>query len=303
MGALAADRQSRIRARPGPRPLNAARRGAGFTLPELIIVIVVGSVIAATLTVFFRPALDSWLALRVRGDLTAQASAALYTMKRDVRLAVPNSIRSPGDQCFELVPTSAGGRFRKDVDTVNAGSMPLDLNAGSTQFDVLSPLAAMPAVGDWVVVDNQNPGDVYAGSNRAAVSAVGGALANVRLSSITLAGAIDDSGYQGGRFVTVPNAQQAVFYVCSGAGLSGGNGTGTLTRYSRYGFNAAYPGACAAPGGTAAVLATRVKSCRFIYSPTAGATQQNGFVSMQLELTRNNETVSLLMGAHVMNAP
>ncbi len=279
------------------------RRARGFTLPELIIVIVLAGVIAATLVTFFRPAVDSWMALRVRGDLTAQAAAALHAMKRDVRAAVPNSIRSPSTDCFELVPTSAGGRFRKETDTVNAGSMPLDLHAGSTQFDVLTSLAATPAAGDWIVIDNQNPGDVYAGSNRAAVASVGAGLANVRVSSITLSSAFNDSGYEGGRFVVVPNNQQAVFYVCSGAGESGGNGTGTLTRYSRYGFNAGYPGSCAAPGGTAAVLATRVKSCRFIYSPTAGATQQSGFVSMQLELMRNNETVSLLMGAHVMNAP
>ena len=33
-------------------------------------------------------------------------------------------------------------------------------------------LAAAPAVGDFVVVDNQNPGDVYAGSNRAAITSV-----------------------------------------------------------------------------------------------------------------------------------
>ena len=80
-----------------------------------------------------------------------------------------------------------------------------------------------------------------------------------------------------------------------------GVGTGTLYRLTRA-FNAAYPAGCPSTAG-AAVLATRVKSCRFVYSPTAGATQQSGFVSMQLELERNNETVSLLLGAHVMNAP
>jgi MSHA biogenesis protein MshO len=280
-------------------------RQRGFTLPELIIVIVITGVLAATLTVFFRPAIDNWLALRVRGDLTDQASAALTAMRRDVRVSVPNSIRTPSDQCFETIPTTAGGRFRKDTDTVNAGSQPLDLSTGTTQFDVLSALAATPAAGDYVVVDNQNPGDVYAGSNRSTVSAVGAGLANLRQSSITLSAAINDPGYTGGRFVVVPASQQAVMYVCSGTGVdASGNGTGTLTRYAHYGFVSSYPSSCGAPsGGTSAVLATRVKSCSFIYAPNKGATQQSGFVSMQLELERDNEIVSLLMGAHVMNAP
>ena len=34
-----------------------------------------------------------------------------------------------------------------------------------------------------------------------------------------------------------------------------------------------------------------------------GATQQSGFVSLQIELTRNNETASLVLGAHVSNVP
>jgi MSHA biogenesis protein MshO len=50
-------------------------------------------------------------------------------------------------------------------------------------------------------------------------------------------------------------------------------------------------------------MATHVRSCRFIYDPNQGATQQNGFVSLQLELARNGETASLVFGAHVVNAP
>jgi MSHA biogenesis protein MshO len=113
------------------------------------------------------------------------------------------------------------------------------------------------------------------------------------------------SGYDGARFVVVPAAQRAVFYVCSGADgtLDGqGDGKGTLYRAMNYGFNAAYPSACPSTAG-ADVLATGVKSCRFVYDPNLGATQQSGFVAMQLELARSGEVASLLMGAHVRNVP
>ena len=51
------------------------------------------------------------------------------------------------------------------------------------------------------------------------------------------------------------------------------------------------------------VLATRVRSCSFVYDPNQGATQQNGFVWMELELARNAEAAHLTMGAHVANGP
>jgi MSHA biogenesis protein MshO len=170
---------------------------------------------------------------------------------------------------------------------------------------VLTPLAALPVAGDFVVVDNQNPGDVYAGSNRAAISAVATPGAAFGAHRITVASTQFPLGYEGGRFVVVPAAQAAVFYVCSGADGTldaSGNGKGTLVRKANYGFSATYPAACPATTG-AAVMATHVRSCRFIYDPNQGATQQNGFVSLQLELARNGETASLVFGAHVVNAP
>ena len=112
-------------------------------------------------------------------------------------------------------------------------------------------------------------------------------------------------GYDGASFTVVPDAQQAVFYVCSGASstLDGnGDAPGVLYRLKRYGFNAAAPASCPSTAG-ADVLATGLRSCRFLYDANQGATQQSGFVSIQLEFTRNREVVSLVLGGHVVNAP
>ena len=122
---------------------------------------------------------------------------------------------------------------------------------------------------------------------------------------LTVAASPFPQGYDGGRFVVVPAAQAAVFYVCSGADGTldaSGNGKGTLYRLKSYGFNATAPTACPSTAG-ADVLASRVRSCRFVYDPNQGATQQNGFVSLQIELARGGETASLVLGAHVANVP
>jgi len=283
----------------------------GMTLVELILVMVIGAVLAATLTVFLRPAIESFSAVRQRAELVDAADAALRMMVRDVRSAVPNSIRSPDGNCFELVPSSSGGRFRRERDTTEspaacpAGcSAALDTSMATSSFDVLSELAATPAVGDYVVVNNQTGGDVYSGVNRSQITQVGSAGSFGRL-RLSINPQQFSPGYDGARFVVVPAAEQAVFYVCSGADGTqdaNGNGRGTLVRLRGYGFNAASPSVC--PSKTAGeLMATQVLSCRFVFDPNQGATQQSGFVTLQLSLARNGEVMTLNLGAHVRNVP
>lgn len=296
--------------------IQLSRRRPGFTLIELVIVIALTGVLAAALVIFFRPAVDGYFDVRRRAALSDIADTALRGMAREIRSAVPNSIRQPNPQCFELLPTSAGGRYRMAPDTVrDAGcagagcSMSLDTAQPSTGFDVLSPLSTPPAIGDWVVIANHNANDAYQGVNRAAITQfttfTGSSTPTnaVAAHRISFASTQFPSGYAGGRFSIVPanGGNPAVFYVCDRPGISGGNGTGTLVRVNGA-FNPAYPTACPAVTG-ASVVATHVSNCRFTYSPTASVTQQNGFVTMLLEITQGNETVALSLGAHVDNVP
>ena len=288
--------------RPAPRRRPAA---AGFTLVEMVVTLVLFGLIAVSMAVFFRPAVDAWLATRTRSTLAAQADNAMRLMLREVRSAVPNSIRTPSTSCFELVPTKAGGRLRLGADTVNGSSQPVDLAVATSGFDVLSPLAAAPAVGDWVVVDNQNAGDVYSGANRSAITAVATPATTAGRSRLAINALQFPQGYDSGRFSVVNQADQAVFYVCSGASttLNGsGDAPGVLYRLKGYGFNASTPASCPATTG-GDVVASGIRSCRFLYTANQGATQQSGYISLQLEFTRNGETASLVTGAHVANSP
>jgi MSHA biogenesis protein MshO len=287
------------RTRPGRHPAR------GFTLIEMVVTLVLLGTLGGLMTVFFKPALATFLGARTRAALAAEGDGAARRLMRDVRSAVPNSIRTPAANCFELVPTTSGGRYRMGADTVNGNSAPVDPSTSTTSFDVLSTLAVTPSVGDWVVVDNQNAGDVYAGSNRSAITAVSTPAATAGQLRLSINAMQFPLGYDGGRFNVVDQAQQAVFYVCSGASTtldSKGNAPGVLYRLKNYGFNSTMPSSCPATTG-ADVVAVNLRSCRFLYDPNQGATQQSGFISIQLEMTRDSETTSLIVGAHVANQP
>lgn len=307
------------------QPMHASARQAqrGMTLIELVVVIVLTAVIAAGVASVIGPGVRAQADLELRSQLMDQTDTAVRRLVMDVRRAVPNSIRSPSDKCFEVMPAMAGGRYRMAADTGTPGdapgcspsstcSAPLDTTQTIAQFDSLSSLGVTPAAGatngDWVVVNNQNTNDVYEGSNRARITSFGAApVARMGVHRIGIASKQFPVGYDGGRFVIVPDAQKAVFYVCDGTHATApldasGNGKGTLYRLRNYGFNATYPSDCPSVTG-AEVLLSGIESCVIVYDPNKGATQQSGFMSLRLKVTRSNESINLTVGAHVNNAP
>lgn len=291
------------------------KRVDGFTLVELIVVMVIIGILAGTVTVYFGPAIQSYMDVKRRANLTDLADGAVRGMTRDIRSAVANSISVPNDQCFELVPTSTGGRYRTAPDTKwdadNPGNPTQWVNTATStsKFDVVTPLTAVPAVGDYVVINNQTSTDVYetaSSPSRTVITAVealdpASKIGEYRLSISPLK---LEAGYDNARFVIVPAAQQAVFYVCSGAdGVNAsGDGKGTLYRFSGYGFSK--NSACPSPGNNTPVVATNVEKCTFRYDPNAGtATLSSGYMLLKIKLTENNQSVQILVGTHTDNTP
>jgi len=81
----------------------------GFTLVELVMVIVIMGVIGGIVAVFMRSPIEAYIATSRRAALTDVADTAIRRVARDIRRALPNTLRSNRASCIEFMPTKVGG--------------------------------------------------------------------------------------------------------------------------------------------------------------------------------------------------
>lgn len=272
------------------------RRVFGFTLVEMIVVIAITGIIAAAVAVFIRYPVEGYGDAVRRAELTDAADVALRRIARDVRLALPNSLRvmtAGGIHYVEFIITQSGGRYRDPTDGSTGGNFLDFTNAADTSFDVLGTLPLM-AANDFIVIYNLGvPGsDAYIGNNRAQIQAVAGNT--VTLTANPFAAQAPPLPSPGARFQVVPGVERAVSYACPQTGVSP---PGNLTRHWNYGFN---PAQAVPAGGSTALLAGNV-TCEVDYS--GNATGRNGLLYISLTLTSGGETVTLFNQIHVDNSP
>ena len=279
----------------------------GFTLLEMIVVIVVTGIIGGTVAVFVRTPVQAYLDTVGRAALSDVGDLALKRITRDLRTALPNSVRvsTVGTATYvEFLQTRTGGRYRAVSDSTGLGDV-LDFSAADTAFDTSQPLSVLTDEvilnTDRVVIYNLGiPGaDAYNGDNTSLISSTAaGALANE--GRINFAAKQFPLASPGNRYQVISGP---VTYGCDTA-------TGLITRYWGYAIAAAQPTPPAGAGLSTAVLVgetngslpLKVASCQFTYTNNVVA-QRNGLVLMQLQLQKNNESVRLFQQAHVSNVP
>lgn len=299
-----------------------ARRARGFNLIELVIAIVVTGIVLAGLAYFVFPVRQA-ADIAARADLTDIADTAMQRIGRDVRLALPNSVRtttSGGAVFVEFLAVRTAGRYRGEGGGAAAGTncpnddpslAPPDNDqlsfdsVADTCFKTIGKLPDASAIvpgSDYLVLNNYGPGfagqDAYGAgppANRALITSIDTSEAGrdrVAFAATTFQRTLHDS--PGRRFFIVSGA---VSYACDPV-------LGTITRYWGYPIAAAQPTAFGS--GSSAVIATKVSACDFDYAPNISP--QIGLLTLRLSLSAPTssgvaETVSLYHAIHVNNVP
>ena len=284
----------------------------GFTLVELIVVIVLIGALAAVSAVFivnpFRASED----LANRADLVDGADSALDRITRETRSALPGSVRvHDGGAHLEFIKIRVGGRYREGNDNGEefaCEDLRFDRQESDDCFEVLGGLAVddddvdprdagtdcADGTGDCISVGNQvqttdnedlvgDRPDAYERENIAA-------LTDLEDDGDVLHYDMDDEDG-----VFVEGSPQNRFYIFHDVVSYRCEGD-ELRRYRSYGLQSGEPDLDDEPS---ALLAGSVQSCDFDDSQLSA----QGVLAFELELARQGESIRLLDQARVVNSP
>ncbi|MCW8982512.1 MAG: type II secretion system GspH family protein [Gammaproteobacteria bacterium] len=145
----------------------------GFTLIELVMVMVILGIIAMTLAPVINQNVTAFTDTRSRTELTAKGRLALQRLARELRHTVPYSIELLSPTRIQFVTTPAGGRY-----ITKTGSTPKISNAtcakdgerffagaNLTALCVLFPTALTLPTNGALVIGNTSPANLNAMNN------------------------------------------------------------------------------------------------------------------------------------------
>jgi MSHA biogenesis protein MshO len=278
----------------------------GFTLIELVITIVVGSVVVAFMAMFIVTPLLGYTAQTRRATLVDEADGALRFMGRDIKSALPNSVRvttSGTVTAVEFLSTLDGARYVDGAPLANP-ALALDFTTTDTAFSTSVPFSQITlpwsSTSAYLVIYNVGvPGaNAYDTANvitpaGTTISIAAGSAANQNLVTMS-------PGFQ----FAFESPEKRVYLVSGPVSYLCDTSAGTLTRYSGYSISSTQPTSAATlttAGATAAQVTGDVASCTFTYN--AGTPSRNALVELNMQFSNSGESVQLLYEVQLVNSP
>ena len=285
----------------------------GFTLTELIITMVIIGVMATMTVGFITRPMQGYMDLSRRAELVDAAEMALRQVARDVRRALPNSVRvdyggngtcDGGDAAMEMLNTVDAAMYRA-YPPPGSPDERLTFDAADTSFNTYDHFRNIEkpfsATDHFLAINTLDNSEVYQANS--AVRTPAGTQIDITLDGgedrVTMSPGFDFDAFvndeppevndsiQGRRVYLVDGPVQ---YRCEG---------GTLWRYSGYGLSATQSEPDV--GGSKVADHVDCTSTRFCYEP--GSAQRGALATLEIHLSDQGETVTLLHQVHVVNVP
>ena len=311
-------------------------RSRGVSLIELVVVITISGIIATVLGAIIVRPIQGYEAQVRRAQLVDAAEMAVRRLGRDIRQALPNSVRvrdalgntnsvsclAAGAVCtIEMLNTMDGARYREGPGNIGHDHGPpqyrLKFNgADNDGFNIVGFFQniTVPFTSTTQRLSIYNQGvtnaDAYADANLPAGPYV---ITNPNLPANTTFTINNDDGAPPDEHQILPiggatfrfryaSPNQRVFVVDTPVSyVCNAGANGNIMRYSNYPITAAQQ---STPVGTTPVLLSMpVTACSFSYSP--GTNQRAGLVTLDITVAdaASGEQVRLLYQVHVDNSP
>lgn len=280
------------------------RTARGFTLVELVVTIAVSAVVLSMMTMFIIGPVRAYGDQARRAELVDAADLALRRIARDLRAALPNSVRVQevdGRVALEMIATVDGARYRDGA--LGDAATELDLTAVDGEFTTATPFTrvglpfestthylaiynvGVPGADAYELTDVVTPPGTWL---RIEPDKTGG-------SRVQLKPAVRFAWGSPGKRVYL--ASGPVTYLCDPA-------NGTLTRHVGYPLRKDQLDtreALAAAGAVDGRVVSDLAGCNVDYAP--GTPSRAGLVTLSLQLARDGESINLLHQVHLPNAP
>ncbi len=284
-----------------------------MTLIELVIAITLSAIVVSLMAMFIVQPIEAFTGQKQRAQLSDAADGALRLLARDLRAALPNSIRTAGSgtvYAIELLATIDGARYQDNP--VGNAALWLDFSQADTAFSTTVPFSQVTlnysSTANYLAIYNvgitganayaigspQSPNVITPAG--ATITIQTGATANAQLVTVT--------PVSGTFQFALGSPEKRVYLVSGPVSYLCDTSTGLMTRYSGYSILATQPVTNAtliAAGATAGVVASNVAGCTFTYS--AGTYSRVGMATLKLQMSYNGQVIELLEQTHLVNAP
>ena len=248
-------------------------RARGFTFIELTVVIVILGITAVTFTALITNSVQGYLDTSNRQDSAAMARIALDRLARELREAMPQSVRVTNDKsCLQFLP-------------INSSFVYTSVTIGSTSVQVVEPPGgySVPTGSYYAAVYPILASDLYSTIAMKSISSFGSVTNGLR--TLTLSSA----------FTTIHNSPGERLYVVNNLAVSYCFTNNSLIRYtSAVSATQTTPGAGLSNG---AILIDKISSDPLkpsTFSYQSGNWQNNALVTIAFTIfqpSSNNETL------------